>query len=533
MRYVILLVVLSGHVCFTEAQERPVIGLSDIYKNGGCSVPRSYVEAVLFAGGIPVIVPLMYDDDKIVELLKSLDGVIFTGGEDFDPSYYNETPILNMNNINAPRDTFDIKLLHLAVKNGIPVLGICRGVQLINIAYGGSLYQDLSVQYPDKSIKHRQTLPKEEPSHAVNVEDSTVFADIVGERMLMVNSSHHQAIKKLAKGFRIAGTSPDKVIEAIEKVDSTHWIVGVQFHPEVMVNNSPSMRRIFKSFVDKASCLKLEKQQTLYAHITAMSVPKSGASVYAGLCTPTAFDGKNDRENEKTDITTPDNHKTDSLEKKNEMVNKRLSKEHRGDEMKTFKEKERQRYKEQKELEKQVQKEKERQEKEDFKKWVQERRIEDKEQKEKEKAAEKEAAEKEKQRRKELQEKADKEKQSLKEAERQEKTVKKEQAKKEKAAKKEAAEKEKQHRKELQEKADKEKQSLKEAERQEKTVKKEQAKKEEAAKKEAAEKEKQRRKELQEKADKEKQSLKEAERQEKIMKKEQRKKEKTAKKEES
>ena len=255
-------------ISIIEAQRRPVIGISDLYKDDNSSaVPRSYVDAVLQVGGLPVVIPLMYDDEKIVELLNSLDGIIFTGGEDFDPSYYNERPIPQMGKINAPRDEFDINLLRLAVKQGVPVLGICRGIQLINIVYGGSLYQDLSAQYHDNSIRHRQRQPKEDASHSVLVEDNTVFADIVKERMLMVNSSHHQAIKKVAPGFRVAGQSPDKIVEVIEKIDSDSWILGVQFHPEVRFTKDFAMRRIFQRFVDEASRVEMSgrRNRTLVA----------------------------------------------------------------------------------------------------------------------------------------------------------------------------------------------------------------------------------------------------------------------------
>ncbi|MDR0574287.1 MAG: gamma-glutamyl-gamma-aminobutyrate hydrolase family protein [Tannerella sp.] len=252
-RVILLSVVLSWCVFFVDAERRPVIGISDMHKDGtSAAVPRSYVDAVLLTGGIPVVVPLMNDDEKMIELLNSLDGIIFTGGEDFDPVYYNERPIPQMGKINALRDKFDLKLLRLATERGIPVLGICRGIQLINIAYGGSLYQDLSAQYYDSSISHRQKQLKEETSHAVIVEDNTIFADIVRDRMLMVNSSHHQAIKDVAKGFSVAGKSPDKIVEVIEKIDDENWILGVQFHPEVRVTRDHAMRRIFQRFVDEA-----------------------------------------------------------------------------------------------------------------------------------------------------------------------------------------------------------------------------------------------------------------------------------------
>lgn len=267
-RIIILSVIFLWCVFLANAERRPVIGISDLHKDGtNAAVPRSYVDAVLLGGGIPVVVPLMHDDEKIIELLNSLDGIIFTGGEDFDPVYYNERPIQQMGKINAPRDEFDLKLLRLAVERSIPVLGICRGIQLINIAFGGTLYQDLSAQYHDNSIRHRQRQAKDEVSHSVFVEDNTIFADIVKERMLMVNSSHHQAIKDVARGFRVAGRSPDKIVEVIEKVDDDNWILGVQFHPEVRVTRDNAMRRIFQRFVHEASRLESPNRNVKIASV--------------------------------------------------------------------------------------------------------------------------------------------------------------------------------------------------------------------------------------------------------------------------
>jgi len=255
-RSILISLIIISFAFWANAERRPIIGISDTYKEATTTVPRSYVNAVLSNGGIPVIIPLMNDENELVELLNSLDGVIFTGGEDYDPTYYNERPIPQMGTINAPRDKFDIKLLQLAAERGIPVLGICRGVQLINIVFGGSLYQDLPTQYHDTSIRHRQRQSSTEASHTVIVEDNTVFADIVKDRTLMVNSSHHQAIKDVAKGFRVAGKSPDKLVEVIEKIDDNNWILGVQFHPEMRVSSDLAMRRIFQRFIAAAGGLE-------------------------------------------------------------------------------------------------------------------------------------------------------------------------------------------------------------------------------------------------------------------------------------
>jgi len=248
----IIITLLLGFTCAVQAQVKPVIGISDTYKDGSCVVPRSYINAVLAAGGIPVVIPLIRDDDNIKSLLNTLDGVIFTGGEDYDPAYYNERPIPQMGSINAPRDTFDIRLMRLAVACGIPVLGICRGLQLINITFGGSLYQDIPAQYPNKSVLHRKRNGGATPMHPVTVQDGTVFAGIVGNRMLNVNSAHHQAIKRLADGYIIAAKSADGIIEAIEKTDDKTWVMGVQFHPEMLIRYDTRMLNIFKRFGEES-----------------------------------------------------------------------------------------------------------------------------------------------------------------------------------------------------------------------------------------------------------------------------------------
>lgn len=235
------------------ADRRPVIGISDTHKEAtNASVPRSYVDAVLQAGGIPVVIPLIHDENEMIELINALDGIIFTGGEDFDPAYYHERPIPQMGKVNAPRDKFDLNLIRLSAERSVPILGICRGMQLINIAFGGTLYQDLPTQYRDKTIRHRQTQPNTEATHSVIVEENTFFADFVREKTLMVNSAHHQAAKDLAKGFRVAGRSTDQVVEAIEKIDDDHWILGVQFHPEMRATKDMAMRRIFHHFIEEA-----------------------------------------------------------------------------------------------------------------------------------------------------------------------------------------------------------------------------------------------------------------------------------------
>lgn len=299
-RILILFFLIIGCLWHVEAQRRPIIGISDLYKNdNNAAVPRSYVDAVLQTGGIPVVVPLIHEKEKIIELLNSLDGLVFTGGEDFDPSYYNERAIPQMGKINAPRDEFDIKLLRLAVERGVPVLGICRGLQLINITFGGSLYQDLTAQYHDRSIQHRQRQPKDEASHSVLIEENTVFADIVKDRLLMVNSSHHQAIKDLAPGFRIGGRSSDRIIEAIEKIDDENWILGVQFHPEVRVMKDNAMRRIFQRFINEAAGMENSNRKEKLAYVETPQLRRDSSRSFgweSSRQTASASSGSYDRD---------------------------------------------------------------------------------------------------------------------------------------------------------------------------------------------------------------------------------------------
>jgi gamma-glutamyl-gamma-aminobutyrate hydrolase PuuD len=278
VRLILLSVLLAGVVLEMEAQRRPLIGVADASRDGkNATVPRLYIDAVLQAGGIPVVIPAMYEEKKVIELLHTVDGIIFVGGGDFDPAYYNERPIAQMGKINVSRDAFEMKLVYLAAEHSMPILGICRGLQLINIAFGGSLYQDLPTQYNDKRIRHQQQQPYDEASHAVYVEPHTVFSGIVKDRRLMVNSSHHQAIKKVAHGFRVAGKSPDNIVEVIEKVDDNNWILGVQFHPEARVTKDHAMHLIFQHFIDEAA--RREKpDRTVKTASAPQAGRKSGAA---------------------------------------------------------------------------------------------------------------------------------------------------------------------------------------------------------------------------------------------------------------
>lgn len=209
-------------------------------------VPRPAVNAVLNAGGIPVGLPYL-PDDRVGFLLDKLDGIIFTGGPDIDPTFMDEEPIPELGRTDRYRDSFEIALAKGAVTRNMPILGICRGAELINIALGGTIYQDLGVQYAGKLIKHHQAAPGDLPTHHVEVFDSFLRSSVGSNPF--VNSRHHQAIKEVAPNLKVVAKAPDGVIEAIENKDAS--IQAVQWHPENMWEKSTSQFSLFKDYIDR------------------------------------------------------------------------------------------------------------------------------------------------------------------------------------------------------------------------------------------------------------------------------------------
>lgn len=211
-------------------------------------VPRPAVNAVLKAGGVPVSLPYFTKDslDKLDQLLSVLDGVIFTGGPDVDPTFMGEEPIPELGTTNRNRDISEISLVKRAVKQHVPIFGICRGAQVINVALGGSVYQDLATQYDEPTlIMHHQKAAGDLPVHHVKVLESTLQKTVGDE--VFVNSRHHQAIKEPASSVRIVATAPDGVIEAIENDDAS--VQAVQWHPENMWQDHPEELQLFKDFI--------------------------------------------------------------------------------------------------------------------------------------------------------------------------------------------------------------------------------------------------------------------------------------------
>lgn len=215
----------------------------------------NYMEAILDAGGIPILIGQFDDENYIKQVLDTIDGLLIPGGVDIHPKFYQEPILKQCGAIDEALDRFELHVMKLARIRGIPILGICRGLQLINVAYGGSLYQDISY-YPhnDETVVHAQDryrLPQHEAVHSVTIKQDSKLFDAYGNETIMVNSFHHQFIKDCAKDLEVVAIAPDGIIEAVEsKVDP--FVVGVQWHPEKMFHKDPVQRKLFHYFIEHA-----------------------------------------------------------------------------------------------------------------------------------------------------------------------------------------------------------------------------------------------------------------------------------------
>lgn len=238
---------------------RPVIGLSGsiiIEKADGFEgyrrsyINEDYVDSVIVNGGTPVILPLTTNETIIESYLESIDGLILSGGHDVYPMNYNEEPLQKLGQVYPDRDYFDFKLLELAIKKEIPILGICRGFQLMNVYHGGSLYQDLSYR-ENETIKHDQKYTSHITTHSLIVEKDTKLFNIFENENLMVNSFHHQILNRIGEDLIVSARAKDGVAEAIEH-KTYDFMLGVQWHPEMLHKSEMIMNNIFKELINKA-----------------------------------------------------------------------------------------------------------------------------------------------------------------------------------------------------------------------------------------------------------------------------------------
>ena len=260
-RHILLALVLLGAVLGLSAKT-PVIGISAYSEDGRCQVNMTYINSVRMAGGVPLVIPVTSDDAQIAAIIATIDGLLMTGGEDFDPlKWFGEEPVRGLGEVVPARDEYDVKLVRAAVAAGIPVLGICRGEQLLAVAFGGSLWQDIPSQVKDSYVKHRQSPTTGTiGTHSITIEKGSILARTLGKEKAVVNTFHHQAIKDVPKGFRVVARAADGIIEGVERSgklpdfkDGGAMILGVQFHPEIITNGgNPEFLPLFQKLVEEA-----------------------------------------------------------------------------------------------------------------------------------------------------------------------------------------------------------------------------------------------------------------------------------------
>jgi len=232
----------------------PVIGITCSWDTDRTAYfsPKDYSEAVRAAGGRPVLLPHAEPGrDEANGILSQVDGLLLSGGTDLDPVMFGEDPRHPLKMIDPVRDGFEVALSRAALKSGLPVLGICRGIQVLNLAAGGTIYQDLAGQV-DGALRHEQDAPRWHPTHAISITEGTRLHKVLGETACRVNSFHHQAVRAVAPGFTVCAVAADKVIEAIESVDLP-FAIGVQWHPENTYRTLTSSQRLFAAFIAAAA----------------------------------------------------------------------------------------------------------------------------------------------------------------------------------------------------------------------------------------------------------------------------------------
>ena len=228
----------------------PKIGITcgEDVREGKVFLTNYYLRCIQRAGGIPWLIPSI--EKNISDYLCGLDGIILSGGVDVDPLYFGEEPILGMGEITPGRDNFEIKLTQAAIGLNMPILAICRGVQVLNIALGGGIYQDILTQVPGV-YKHSQDAPKWYPTHTIHITSGSLLEDIFKAKTAKVNSFHHQAVSNLADGVLSIADTTDGIVEAVTMPDKK-FVLGVQWHPECMAERFKEQQQIFNELV-KAS----------------------------------------------------------------------------------------------------------------------------------------------------------------------------------------------------------------------------------------------------------------------------------------
>jgi putative glutamine amidotransferase len=242
-------------------KKRPLIGITTQTLHAIDGIPamlppsvvmnQRYYDAVADSGGVPVLIPLLDHSEALRGVYEVCDGLLLPGGVDIDPTFFGEDPHPKLGRTDPARDRVELQLTKWAVADGKPLLGLCRGLQVINVALGGTLYQDIEAQYPD-AVKH-DCFPiygyrRDHLAHEVALQRDSRMREVMEAERIPVNSMHHQGIKALSSELVASGVAPDGLVEAAESPND-HFLVGVQWHPEVFERTDPQTQRLFREFV--------------------------------------------------------------------------------------------------------------------------------------------------------------------------------------------------------------------------------------------------------------------------------------------
>lgn len=250
MKRIIAILSLAVLAAGCSHMSKPVIGVSSAFVDGRYDQTKEgYVTAVRKAGGVPFILPRVTSEEEAGELLDIIDGILFIGGDDVNPVRYGEEPLNESVIWDDAQDTSDFLLIEGAIARDLPILGICRGCQTINVALGGTLWQDIPAQV-ESPLAHRQTEPSRQTTQTVRLDPESRFAKIIGAASFDTNSHHHQAVKDVAPGLRACGWAEDGIVEAVEGDN----IIAIQSHPENLIGSGDlTLMPLFHDFITRAA----------------------------------------------------------------------------------------------------------------------------------------------------------------------------------------------------------------------------------------------------------------------------------------
>lgn len=235
-----------GIPCYSQARQNAIF-------REASATQQTYIRALEDTNAVPLLLPITSKPEAAKNVIRCINGLLLVGGMDIDPKRYGQDPLTNISPIDINRDNIELTITTLCLTEHIPVLGICRGIQMLNVCTGGTLWQDIATQIPN-AIKHDYypRYKRNRLSHYIEIDRNNRLSEIFPDKTIKVNSLHHQAIRSIGNGFKVTATSHDNIIEGIESIEGS-WTVGVQWHPEELINDDPYMKKLFSSFA--SACL--------------------------------------------------------------------------------------------------------------------------------------------------------------------------------------------------------------------------------------------------------------------------------------